>query len=207
VNGMLYGTTYLGGAFNEGTIFSLDPATGTETVLYSFCSQQSCADGAAPEASLINVNGILYGTTAHGGSSAVHAHRLCFGGCGTVFAFVPNTGTETIVHSFCSQLKGNRCEDGAIPWAGLINRDNFIYGTTTNGGRYSGCGRALQCGTVFSIDLSTAAEKTLYTFCGDQDCADGNHPDAGVIDVKGTLYGTTFEGGAYGLGTVFSLKR
>jgi hypothetical protein len=37
-------------------------------------------------------------------------------------------------------------------------------------------------------------------------CTDGQYPDAGLIDVKGTLYGTTREGGASGLGTVFAVK-
>ncbi|MGB8910019.1 MAG: hypothetical protein WCC84_14835 [Candidatus Cybelea sp.] len=35
---------------------------------------------------------------------------------------------------------------------------------------------------------------------------DGDFPTASLIDVKGTLYGTTSMGGAYGGGTVFTLK-
>jgi hypothetical protein len=51
----------------------------TETVLYSFCTQQNCTDGANPTDSLISVNGTLYGTTGNRGIG-------CFGfGCGTVF--------------------------------------------------------------------------------------------------------------------------
>ena len=49
VKGTLFGTTDQGGAHNGGTVFSLDPGTGTETVLYSFCSAQNCTDGGAPK--------------------------------------------------------------------------------------------------------------------------------------------------------------
>jgi uncharacterized repeat protein (TIGR03803 family) len=72
VNGILYGVTIAGGTSNCdcGTVFSLDSKTGTETVLHSFGDG---ADGQAPEASLIAVNGILYGTTENGGGQAVAA--------------------------------------------------------------------------------------------------------------------------------------
>jgi hypothetical protein len=66
VNGVLYGTTEVGGAYCEGkgrsgcgVFFSISTA-GTEHVLYSFGSGH---DGQVPAASLIDVNGILYGTT------------------------------------------------------------------------------------------------------------------------------------------------
>ena len=31
-----------------GTVYSIDPSSGVETVLYSFCRDQNCADGAIP---------------------------------------------------------------------------------------------------------------------------------------------------------------
>jgi len=73
VNGTLYGTTYAGGVtgwenYGCGTVFSVDPSTGAETVLYSFCSQQNCTDGATPVGSLISAKGKLYGTTVAGGT-------------------------------------------------------------------------------------------------------------------------------------------
>ena len=48
--GKLYGTTWIGGANGHGTVFSIDPATGAETVLYSFCGKQNCKDGSGPAA-------------------------------------------------------------------------------------------------------------------------------------------------------------
>jgi uncharacterized protein (TIGR03437 family) len=50
---------------------------------------------------------------------------------------------------------------------------------------------------------------TLYNFCsnGGKSCTDGSIPLAGLVqDTSGTLYGTTYDGGTYGYGTVFSLS-
>ncbi len=72
--GNLYGATYMGGAsgsntYGYGTIFKITPA-GAETVLYSFCSQPNCADGAYPDAPLVfDGQGNLYGTTYRGGNA------------------------------------------------------------------------------------------------------------------------------------------
>lgn len=79
--GNLYGTTEYGGTANDGTVFKLDTA-GKETVLYNFCSQSDCTDGANPVAGLIrDAAGNLYGTTPNGGT-----YNL-----GTAFKLVPPT--------------------------------------------------------------------------------------------------------------------
>ena len=79
-NGNLYSTTYMGGLYNEGTVFELTP-TGTETALYSFGSQSG--DGALPDAGLVfDKKGNLYGTTLRGGLGGVN-------GGGIVFKLVP----------------------------------------------------------------------------------------------------------------------
>ena len=70
-DGNFYGTTYLGGAHNWGTVFEVTPS-GTETVLYSFCPQgyPNCTDGRDPETPLIQANnGNLYGVTQNGGTN------------------------------------------------------------------------------------------------------------------------------------------
>jgi uncharacterized repeat protein (TIGR03803 family) len=77
-----------------------------------------------------------------------------------------------------------------------------LYGTTVVGGG-TGCGGG-GCGTVFSIDPDTGAETVIHSFQGG---TDGEYPGTGVIDVKGALYGTTSDGGAYGYGTVFALRK
>jgi uncharacterized repeat protein (TIGR03803 family) len=199
VKGKLFGTTFGGGASgiaacNDtgcGTVFSLDLNTGAETVLYSFCSLAYCADGRWPTANLIDVKGILYGTAGNGGVAGCHENF----GCGTVFSIDPNTRMEKTSYSFCSRLN---CTDGGNPQGSLIDMNGFLYGTTQEGGTHGE-------GTVFVYDPGTGAETVLYSFCRQQNCADGATPLASLIDVKGTLYGTTFSGGTYGYGTVFSL--
>jgi uncharacterized repeat protein (TIGR03803 family) len=133
-DGILYGTTEYGGAGAGGTVFSLNPTTDAETLLYSFCSQQNCADGAGPSAGLIRVGDTLYGTTYNGGAN----------GMGTVFSINHSSGAEAVVYSFQGST------DGANPVAGLINVGGTLYGTTMGGGTGTCNGG---CGTVFEITL------------------------------------------------------
>jgi len=195
VNGILYGTTPEGGAYGGGTVFSLDPATGAERVVYSFCAVNfpSCTDGQGPAAALLGRNGLLYGTTDAGGASAA----------GTVFSVDPGTGVETVLYSFCTQ---SNCADGKYPEAGLIDVNGVLYGTTYFGGNGTyDCETGTSCGTVFSLDPSTAEETVLHSFCSQYGCPDGAYPNAGLVELNGTLYGTTPDYGAHGRGTVFAI--
>ncbi len=174
VDGKLYGTTEVGGANGDGTVFSITPS-GQETVLHSFGAS---GDGVYPIAALLNVNGTLYGTTYVGGTQSV----------GTVFS-IAGSGQETVLHSFGAS------GDGGWPGASLIKVAGTLYGTTQVGG-------ANGDGTVFSITPS-GKETVLYSFKGAP--SDGKLPEGPLIDVKGTLYGTTATGGANKAGTVFSI--
>ncbi len=190
VNGTLYGTTTTGGANCSsnggcGTVFTI-ATSGAETVLYSF--KGGAGDGKYPkEAALLDVNGTLYGTTKSGGTN----NR------GTVFS-ITTSGEETVVHSFGGS------GDGVFPYGGLLDVNGTLYGTTSNGGSVS-CGVRYGdihgCGTVFETTTS-GEESVLHSFGGRRD---GKYPYAGLINVDGTLYGTTTAGGAKNAGTVFSL--
>src|SRR5262249_31939691 len=140
--GTMYGTTVTGGEYfsskggrEGGTVFNIT-TSGIEKVLHSFGSP---SDGVSPQASLIYVNGTLYGTTYAGGTR----------GTGTVFGITP-TGTEKVIHSFGSRL------DGANPEAALIYVNGVLYGTTAGGGAYGK-------GTIFKMSLS-GREKVLHSF-------------------------------------------
>jgi uncharacterized repeat protein (TIGR03803 family) len=186
LNGLLYGTTANGGTNGDGTVFTIAPS-GAESVLYSFKGGKS--DGRYPtQAPLLAVNGTLYGMSKYGG-----AHNR-----GTIFSLTPS-GTETLLHSFGGP------NDGVFPYGGLIDVNGTLYGVTANGGSVS-CGVRYGdirgCGTVFSITTS-GTESVLHSFGAS---GDGKYPYSGIIDVSGTLYGTTTAGGTRDAGAVFSLS-
>jgi uncharacterized repeat protein (TIGR03803 family) len=189
VNGVLYGTTSFGGgrgcsSAGEGcgTVFKVT-TSGTESVIYRFAGG---SDGEEPQASLTNVDGVLYGTTVYGGKDD---GKRCVLGCGTVFKMTPS-GTESVLHRF-----GGR-GDGMIPAANLIDVNGVLYGTTDYGGG------AKSDGTVFSITTS-GVESVLYSFAGG---SDGAYADASLINVNGVFYGMTDSGGTNDGGTLFSLS-
>jgi uncharacterized repeat protein (TIGR03803 family) len=190
-NGVLYGTTKLGGANGAGTIFKITPG-GSLTTLYSFCSISGCMDGELPQAGLVQAaNGDFYGTTYFGGASTYCPS--VFVTCGTVFRITPS-GTFKTLYSFCAQ---SDCTDGSSPNAGLVQAsDGDLYGTTLYGG-------ADNDGTVFKV-TSSGVLTTLHSFQG----TDGFFPYAGLVQATdGNLYGTTGSGPYPGdnLGTIFKI--
>jgi len=144
--GVLYGTTYYGGASNLGTIFNLRPPASpggpwTRKVLHSFTG--ATGDGAYPFAGVvIGSGGVLYGTTVGGGGSTACTSGSA-PGCGTVFSLTPPASpggawTEGVLYSFTGG-------DGSDPRAGVvIGPGGALYGTTAGGGGSNN-------GTVFAL--------------------------------------------------------
>lgn len=205
-NGDLYGTTAEGGTGTitgltqgGGTIFKITPS-GTLTTIYNFCSQSGCMDGAYPTAGLVQAkNGGIYGTTYLGGPR----------GDGTIFKMTPS-GTPTTLYSFCAQ---SGCTDGSYPVAALVQATNGdLYGTTYNGGANTNANAPQGGGTIFKI-TPAGAFNTVYSFCSQTGCSDGQQPQAGLVQASdGSLYGTTVYGGANtnpmvpsGGGTIFKI--
>jgi uncharacterized repeat protein (TIGR03803 family) len=191
-NGYFYGTAATGGANgNFGTVFEIT-SSGALTTLYNFCTQSGCTDGELPYAVLVQgSDGDFYGTTSQGGANS----------SGTVFKITP-TGALTTLYSFCSQ---SGCTDGKLPFAGLVSAtDGNFYGTTYQGGTNNS-------GTVFKI-TPAGTLTTLYSFCSQSGCMDGELPYAALIQkTDGNFYGTTYQGGANcvssgGCGAIFSLS-
>jgi uncharacterized repeat protein (TIGR03803 family) len=196
VKGNLFGTTSLGGANGNGTVFEIAKTdhgyASTPTVLVSFCSLPNCTDGRLPEAPVIaDAKGNLFGTTLFGGANDQ----------GTVFEIAKTNhgyaNTPTVLVSFCSLPN---CADGENPNAGLIfDAKGNLFGTTANGGPNNQ--GANQGGTVFEVaktDHGYASTPTvLVSFCSLPNCVDGRLPLAPLIfDAKGNLFGTTTGGGA-----------
>jgi uncharacterized repeat protein (TIGR03803 family) len=186
-DGNFYGTTVGGGSGPEcgisrcGTIFKIT-RTGTLTTLYNF----HLTDGAFPRAGLIQAtDGNLYGTTTGGEGTPT---------AGSIFKITPQ-GTFTTLHTFC----GQSCGDGALPYAGLTQASGgLLYGTTAGGGTND-------AGTVFSI-TPAGTLSTLYSFCSQRGCQDGEGPIAGLAQgTDGNFYGTTDGLGNTVLATIFSI--
>lgn len=141
-DGNFYGVTGAGGNgtycdidYGCGTVFKITPA-GNLTTLYNFCSQNNCADAAAPNGPLVQgMDGNFYGTTYGDTQGNFYFNQ------GTAFEITPG-GTLTTLYTFCSLPD---CADGASPIAGLLEGTNgTFYGTTYQGG-------ANNDGTVFSL--------------------------------------------------------
>jgi uncharacterized repeat protein (TIGR03803 family) len=183
--GNLYGTTPYGGTSDAGRVFKVD-TTGAESVLHSFTGTP---DGSQPYAGLVqDAAGNFYGTTYGGGDL----------GKGMVFK-LDTTGQVTVLHSFAG------VPDGQFPNTKLV-RDaaGNLYGTTEIGGDPK-CNFANGCVMVFKLD-ATGTETVLHSFTESR--ADGGYPEGGLVrDASGTLYGTTYFGGASNLGTVFKLDN
>ncbi len=220
----LYGTTSHGGAYGDGTVFSLPVSGGSPTVLASF---NDC-----PFAGLTLSGNMLYGTTIGGGAS----------GDGTVFSLPVTGGSPTVLASFNGSngkspeatltlsgntLYGTTAYGGAngdgtvfsVPITGgsptvltsfnassgeypnaITLAGGMLYGTNTEGGNLS-LNNGFGYGTVFSLSVSGGSPTVLASFNG----SNGGAPDS-ILTLSGnTLYGTTNGGGVYGDGTVFSI--
>ena len=179
-NGNFYGTTFTEGKYGVGTVFEVTPS-GNFTTLYSFCASKiPCPDGSNPTGPLVRAsNGNFYGVTMMGGPFNY----------GVAFEITP-AGKMTTLYQFCSTIT---CTDGFTPYSGLTQaNDGKLYGTTYYGG--TGCNGG--CGAIYSLTLS-GQYSTVYSFCSQSGCVDGQNPIGGVIQgTDGNFYGTTSVGGS-----------
>jgi len=180
----LYGTANGGGSSaNAGTVFAVNTNGTGLIVLHVFAGYPN--DGGHPSDRLILSGNTLYGTTYRGGSLRA----------GTVFK-VNTDGTEyTILHILASS------SDGSNPRAGLILSGSTLYGTTTSGGTANN-------GTVFAMNTNGTGFTVVHNFTAlsNSTNSDGVGPQADLILVGNTLYGTAIIGGSSGNGTVFAIN-
>jgi uncharacterized repeat protein (TIGR03803 family) len=179
--GNTYGTTAYGGAYGNGTVYKIGP-NGHETILHSF--NNNGVDGYIPSTEVaFDKNGNLWGTCTYGG------HR----GYGIIFE-VSASGVYSIRLNF-----GWTVSNAGYPVAGLtVDTAGNLYGLALS---YT----LSSLGAVYEVTRDTSG-KWIETNLIDFSSSGGNSPEAGVtFDSAGNLYGTTFQGGTLGYGTVYEL--
>jgi uncharacterized repeat protein (TIGR03803 family) len=186
--GNLDGTTVAGGTgycTGDGCGVVFQYASGVERVLYGFTGLK---DGFGPGSPLaIDTSGNIYSTTPDGGTAGV----------GTVYELQNGKSKVNVLHGFLGKRDGGTGSLGAL----LRDSSGDLYGVTETAGESGN-------GTVYRVSAGTNGKgklTTLYTFKG---TPDAGSPYGGLVaDTAGNLYGTTYYGGANGLGAVFELAR
>lgn len=181
-DGLLYGTTSLGGTNESGTLWRMRRDGRGFKVLRHFRSSNDCRN---PQSELVEGrDGRLYGTTLGGGGF----------GRGGVFSINKDGSNYRVLTGF------GRGEPDAphSPTGGLIEGpDGAFYGTTELGGEANK-------GTVFRMTTNGvyAVLKSLGLVTGGGEFPNGTL----LLDTNGMLFGTTYAGGTSGFGTIFKLN-
>jgi uncharacterized repeat protein (TIGR03803 family) len=182
-DGAMYGTSYDGGVYGQGTVFKVSTA-GKVNVLHSFCAQANCVDGSSPDGGLtLRPDGHFIGTTLTGGSY----------GYGTIFD-VTQTGELHVLYNFTGVT------DGAYPSAPpILGPDGSYYGTTAQGGDASGCGSIYR---IRNSGATVGGFQLLYDFDNTHGCEPGAPL---VLGADGDFYGPAIYGGNAGYGVIFKI--
>ncbi len=175
-DGNLYGTLSQGGSVGHGQLYTVNPTTEVVTILYEFDFPNS---GVYPHTSLVEIAGELFGTTASGGIN----------GKGSIFKYDITTQSFTLLYSFDGTY-------GSFSRTGLTNVGGILYGVTLYGGSNDE-------GVLFSFNPST----NTFNFLKDLSSENILYPQGDLVEVlPGKLWGTSYEGGFNGSGTVFEYE-
>jgi len=203
--GNMYGTTAQGGpsftpfgstsalSAGLGTVWKYSPGAGL-TTLFAFSGTQTPANnGYRPLTPLVmDAQGNLYGTTYYGGvdfTPDINGHM----GWGTIFKLSP-AGQFTEVHQFSGP-------EGANPVGMLIDGQANLFGTTWQGGlNWNTTLGDFGLGTVFESAADGTFSNPVLFSSGN---GGGNISGGLATDGLGNFYGTTYEGGSQGRGSIF----
>lgn len=176
-DGKLYGTTYSGGTYNKGVVFSIDPNNND---LYTDIHDFNDTLGSLASGVIMQANdGKLYGFTGSGGLNGV----------GVIFSINISNNSYSVLYDFSTAT-------GASPYFGRMIQatNNKLYGLTQGGG-------ANGQGVIFSFDITN----NTYADIQDFDATHGSVPYGSVIQATdGKLYGLTSTGGYTNQGIIFS---
>jgi hypothetical protein len=206
-NGDLFGTTEYGGGLGApygggGTVFEIPftPGTGyasTPITLARFDNNNNVNGNFVPSDLVADAKGDLFGATFFGGTSGYPGSYES--GYGTVFE-IPKTATGygplTTLVSF------NGANGVNIAGSLLLDASGDIFGKTKYGGGFG-------AGSVFEVAVDptsptgyASAPTTVASFNG----ADGTWVIGGLLaGANGALFGTTYQGGTFGNGTIFEV--
>jgi uncharacterized repeat protein (TIGR03803 family) len=191
-DGNLYGTAVTGGSGSCeggcGVVYKLTNSGGkwTHRVIHAFTGGD---DGSGPGARVtLDPAGNVYGMAPTGGAYGLGTIYIIRQGSHGAPAF-------KVIHAFTGGA------DGATGSAGrMIFRDGHLYGAATAGGTFGS-------GVVFELTPKGLGEwnfTTIYSFRGQPD---GSFPYGALLfDALGNIYGTTYYGGANGIGSVYQLS-
>jgi uncharacterized repeat protein (TIGR03803 family) len=175
----LYGTASVDFS-KAGVIFRIKPSRSA-SVIHKFTRNT----GDVTDSGLLAVGKTLYGTTKYGGSGGGCSSG--YGGCGVLYTLTPPKSYTDLV---------NFQPSNGIPSGGLSTDGTTLYGAAT--GSYEGG----DVGTVYSVTPSGTVS-VIYNF--KDNGTDGFSPFAAPTPLNGTLYGTTYEGGVHGVGTLYAI--
>jgi uncharacterized repeat protein (TIGR03803 family) len=199
--GNLYGSTFLSATVGFGTVFELSPpavkgGAWTENILYDFTGPDETIDQSSPL--LLDSQGNLYGESQGGAN-----------GIGSIFKLSPPAmggGAWTYEVLFAFPSGGLQ---GAVPRSGLIwGRNGNLYGVTQRGGDANCNGGFSSCGVAFELVKPAMpgaiwTERVIHEFLGSG--GNGRNPNALIFHNGNNLYGTAYDVGTTGPGTIFQL--
>jgi uncharacterized repeat protein (TIGR03803 family) len=229
-NGKIYGTTIFGGANGDGVLFEFDPTTGAYTKMHDFLASSS---GSQPYGGLmISSNGLIYGITYRGGigglgtlfsfdiktgviskildmgSGTAFNLNLCRGsmvelsngklyGATSKYLFEFDPATGTMTNTF------NLIGEGTVF---ILNNSHYQLLKSANGKLYGveNSRGSNSCGYLFEFDPISWSLTNKYDFTIPNRFAFSK--TAIVQAANGSLYGTIYSGGSFGVGLIYEFN-
>ncbi len=189
-NGLLYGYDTLGGTHNLGAAFSFNLTTSTYTDIFNFGGAGNIAGTIHDYPTWDSTGTYLLGIGRTGGLY----------GNGAVFRFDPFAPDPAATYQTLLSLNSSDpSSPGFAKHGSLLRVGTTLYGLTQVGG-------ANGQGTLFSLDETGGNLTLLHSFGDPLVTDDGVGPYGSLLLFNGVFYGTTFNGGASGNGSIFAMN-